>query len=262
MVSPLGKNPIVGIVTNPQKDQQYTTYVKDFLQSHGAAVEFVDLHGETKANLWVVLGGDGTMLRASHKAAELDVPLFGINLGTLGFLTGAEKADGIAQLAKVLAGEYETEKRMMLGISQKGSYSLALNDVCVGTAGGLKVFDVYVNGHLLDTIRADGILVATPTGSTAYNLSAGGPILMPGSQMMVVTPICPHSLGTRPLVIGATDAVRIVAHSTAPLIADGMHLAKLADGEGVDVTCAKHHTKIIKTCKTHFYDVLRAKKII
>jgi NAD+ kinase len=252
----------VGIVTNKKKDLtlSYTVKVRDFLTQQGHSVIVSDNANElfADANFWVVLGGDGTMLRCSHAAAKHNIPLFGINLGTLGFLTGAEERDGLNVLAKVLAGEYETEKRMML----EAENYIALNDVLIGTSGGLKVFDLYVNNHLLDTIRADGVIVATPTGSTAYSLSAGGPILMPGSQMMVVTPVCPHSLSTRPLVIGADDIVRIVAHQASPVIIDGETVGKVLQFDGITVKKSSFSATIIKTAPVHFYDILRRKKMM
>jgi len=276
---------VVGIITNAEKDPElsYTCQVRDFLTTQGVIVYEWDfsklltfssysaglspsLDSIHDTNFWVVLGGDGTILRCSHIAAVHDIPLLGINLGTLGFLTNAEKQDGFEVLRKVLKGEYEREKRMMLDIALPEQEALgsvtaiALNDVCIGTTGGLKVFSLYVNNHLLDTIRADGIIVATPTGSTAYSLSAGGPLLMPASKMMVITPICPHSLSIRPLVIGAEDTVRIIVHTPSPIYLDG----QLVTEPGCDITIKKsvHCATIIKTAKSHFYDVLRKKKIL
>jgi len=250
---------IVGIITNKEKDPalSYTAQVRDFLMGQGVNIS---MGCTTDADFWVVLGGDGTMLRCAHIAAIHDIPLLGINLGTLGFLTDAEKHDGLDVLAKVLANEYETEERMMLEATGR----LALNDVFVGAAGGLKTFDLYVNDHLLDTIRADGIIVATPTGSTAYSLSAGGPLLMPGSQMMVITPVCSHSLSTRPLVIGAGDAVRIVAHQACHIVIDGEHIGEAQPGPDIGICVRKstHNAKIIKTAPAHLFDVLRKKKFL
>jgi len=256
---------IAGIITNKEKDPAllYTTQIYDFLIGQGVAIcQDDDISDEkyiTDADFWVVLGGDGTMLHWSHIAAKHDIPLLGINLGNLGFLTDVEKHDGLEALAKVLAGEYETENRMMLEISPG---LLALNDVCVDTLGGLKTFDLYVNDYLLDTIRADGIIVATPTGSTAHSLSAGGPLLIPGGQMMVITPVCPHSLSTRPIVISAEDVVRIVTCETAFVSADGEIIKAIRPNESVVVRKSVYTAKIIKTSHSHLYDVLRRKKIL
>ena len=249
----------IGIVTNKEKDPAllYTTQVRDYLIGQGIDV----VEGcPVDASFWVVLGGDGTMLRCAHLAAKYHVPLLGINLGTLGFLTDAEKQDGISVLSRVLKGQYETEAHLMLDINKGQAHGL--NDVFVGAAGGLKTFDIYVNDQHLDTLRADGIIVATPTGSTAYSLSAGGPLLLPGGQMMVITPVCPHSLSTRPLVIGADDRVRIVAHQAVPITVDGETIGTTKPDQGVCVQKSVHSAAIIKTTQAHLYDVLRKKKLM
>ncbi|MCL2528102.1 MAG: NAD(+)/NADH kinase [Defluviitaleaceae bacterium] len=246
----------VAIVTNKDKDptMAYTQKVADFLESRGVTIV---PKGE-KADFWVVLGGDGTMLRASHKAASLDVPLLGINLGTMGFMTDVDRQDGFTALENVLAGRYESQKRLML--SAQGS--LALNDVFIGSIGGLANFEVYVNDMPMDDIRADGIIVATPTGSTAYSLSAGGPILAPYGQMMVITPVCPHSLSTRPWVVPATDKITIIPGQSSELVLDGDKLTPLPAGQSLEISRAPVEATILKTTPTHFYEILRKKKII
>ncbi|MCL1788167.1 MAG: NAD(+)/NADH kinase [Defluviitaleaceae bacterium] len=254
----------VGIFTNKAKDPalSYTAEIRRFLTGQGIHVAEGSPANTTDVAFWVVLGGDGTMLRCSHLAAAHGIPLLGINLGTLGFLSDGEMQDGLDSLAKVLKGEYETEKRLMLDICHGDMKNLALNDVFIGATGRLKTFDLYVNSHLLDTLRADGIIVATPTGSTAYSLSAGGPLLMPGGQMMVVTPVCPHSLSTRPLVVGAEDRVRIVTHQACPITVDGEKVGDTAAGGGVSIRKSTHTAAIIKTTEAHLYDVLRKKKLL
>jgi len=259
----------IGVITNDKKDPafEYTLQICEFLQRQGITV-ITNLY-PLDAKFWIVLGGDGTMLRYSHIAAIHNIPLLGINLGNLGFLTDAEKPEGLAAIAKVLAGDYETEKRLMLVVNGHSAFDetneadlLALNDVYVGTAGGLKTFSVYVNNLLLDEIRADGVIVATPTGSTAYNLSAGGPILVPDGEMMVITPVCPHSLGTRSVVIGATDTVRIVAHQASPVVIDGVKMGVVSENSGVIVNKSPYYATIIKTAPSHLHAVLRRKKIL
>jgi len=249
----------VGIVANQQKDSglAYTCQVKTFLEARGVTITPA---GE-KADFWVVLGGDGTMLRAAQEAAHLDVPLLGINLGTMGFLTDVDKEDGITALANVLAGRFESQKRLML-YSKRGQH-LALNEVLVSSpTGGLVRYNVYVNGLHMDEIRAVGIIVATPTGSTAYNLSAGGPILAPYGQMIVITAVCPHSLGARPCVVSADDTISIVPAGPAVLMIDGEKKEILQGGETAEIARAPVCATIIKTTSAHFYEVLRKKKIL
>ena len=260
----MDKPPIyTGIIVNEEKDpgREYAREVFKFLQSRGVKAEIASTATEESlaaAAFWVVLGGDGTMLRAAPFAAVLDIPMLGINLGTLGFLTDVDKSQGLDALEKVLRDEYTCEKRLML---EAGEF-LALNEVCVGGTGRLKTFSVYVNGQLIDEIRADGILVATPTGSTAYNLSAGGPILAPGGDMMVITPVCPHTLSARPWVLGDADTVRITAHSESPLVVDGEEKACIEPGKSVQISASAFRASIIKTAPAHFYATLRKKKIL
>jgi len=248
---------VVGIFANQHKDVSlaYTREIESFLTKRGVKIA---PPGE-RADFWIVLGGDGTMLRAAREAAFFDVPLLGINLGNLGFLTDVDKQDGFAAIEKVLTGEYESQKRLMLEVKN----NLALNDVVVGKVdGGLVNFSIYVNGMHMDDIRADGIIVATPTGSTAYNLSAGGPILAPYGDMMVITPICPHSLSTRPWVVLGSDRISIVPGSRASVMLDGEWREETQAGCAVDICRAPVCATIVKTVPIHFHEVLRKKKLL
>jgi len=257
---------VVGIAANKDKEAVpgFCREISGFLEARGVTIA----PDGQKADFWVVLGGDGTMLRAARAAALIDVPLLGINMGNLGFLTDADRQDGLISLENVLAGRYERQKRLMLTASYGQTaeplslHNLALNEVFISANGRLQNFDVYVNGTHMDDIRADGIIVATPTGSTAYNLSAGGPILAPYGEMMVITSVCPHSLSTRPWVIPATDTVRIVPRHAALLLLDGEKRADILAGEGVEISRAPVWATIIKTTSTHFYETLRRKKIL
>ena len=255
----------VGIIANRDKDAVpgFCREITEFLLARGITIA---PEGQ-KADFWVVLGGDGTMLRAAKSAALLDVPLLGINLGNLGFLTDADKHDGLKSLENVIAGRYTRQDRLMLTASyeaggSKAPVNLALNEVFVAASGRLQYFSVYVNGVHMDDIRANGVIVATPTGSTAYNLSAGGPILAPYGQMMVITAVCPHSLRTRPWVIPATDTVSIVPGHTGLLNLDGEKFAEIPAGTGIEIARAPVSATIIKTTSTHFYEILRRKKIL
>ena len=244
------------IITNRHKDNEmaFSCRVRNFLESRNVVI----VPEWEQADFWIVLGGDGTMLGAAHKAALLGVPLLGINLGNLGFLTDAEKDDGLRALEDVLEGRYEVEPRLMLSYAG----GLALNDVVVASDGRLSTFSVYVDGMHMDDIRADGIIVATPTGSTAYNLSAGGPILAPYGEMIAITAICPHSLSVRPWVVPATDEIRIIPTHDANLLIDGEKCGIISASADIAISRAEVNAKIIKTSATHFYDVLRRKKIV
>jgi len=246
-----------GIIVNADKDPsyKYACEVKAFLREREIEVP----NNVDTADFLIVLGGDGTMLRAAQKAAKLDTPMIGINLGTLGFLTDVEKEHGLTAIDKVLDGEYSAEKRMMLTAEFGSRICSALNEFYVGGNGKLRTFSVYVNDEHIDDIRADGILVATPTGSTALNLSAGGPILIPGGQMMVLTPVCPHSLSARPLVLDAADIVTIKVLAAVHIVVDGEILGRLNE---VKIQRADFFATILKTESVNFYDILRKKKIL
>ena len=222
---------VIGIIPNAEKEGclQYTRKVIDWLlfrnmkpimeTFYASEIERPACGVDTENSLFekseflIILGGDGTMLRASHNAAIFNKPMLGINLGTLGYLTDVDRHEGFQAIDKVLKNDYKKEKRMMLEINSElpQSYRMALNDVCISRGASAKLITivVMVNGLHMDTLRADGIILSTPTGSTAYNLSAGGPILKPDSEMIVITAVCPHALYTRPWVIDADDIVEV-----------------------------------------------------
>ncbi|ALQ49785.1 NAD kinase [Nitrosomonas ureae] len=175
-----------------------------------------------QADLAVVMGGDGTMLNIARMLVSYDVPLIGINQGRLGFLTDLSVDTMFASLDEILAENYITERRMLLyaeiirdGVSVFGS--LAFNDVVLyrGMSSGMIEFEVRVNSEYVNTLRADGLIVTTPTGSTAYALSSGGPILHPGLDLIALVPVCPHTLSNRPIVIGPEAIVEIQIQSCA-----------------------------------------------
>lgn len=160
-------------------------------------------------DLVLILGGDGTFLRAVRAFARLDVPLVGINTGHLGFLTRIEADKVDSYLQAILAGEFSLEHRMMLAVDSEEH--LALNDAVVKNSNPSRLarLNVYINGEFLADYDADGIIVSTPTGSTAYNISAGGPILDPQADVLVITPICPHSLSAKPIILPANRELAI-----------------------------------------------------
>jgi len=252
---------IAGIITNERKDAGlvYTREVCAFL----TARKVTPCTGMVQdADFWVVLGGDGTMLRAAHSAALQNMPMIGINLGRVGFLTDVGKHEGFLSLEKVIRGEFLEEKRMMLLVGDNPSSEslpnhLALNEAYLSSekAGKLMNFTLYINEQRIDDIRADGIIVATPTGSTAYSLSAGGPILMPSGEMIVITAVNPQRLGVRPWVISAHDTVRVVPDREIPVSLDGD--INFFSGNGVVIRRAPHMVTILKTSPTHFFEVLR-----
>jgi NAD+ kinase len=218
---------------------------------------------DIRFDLIIVLGGDGTFLRAAQRLAYLQVPMVGINTGHLGFLTRIEKERIPEAIRRLCRGEYELESRMML---QLGNH-FAINDVVVksGTASQLSRLSVLLDNKPLATYDADGLIISTPSGSTAYSLAAGGPVLSPELSAVVLTPICPHSLSAKPIVIPASVVLTVVCeprHQT-PLVVtmDGMELFSIQPNEAIHVTTASTSLSLVRFSgqASEFYDLLRKK---
>lgn len=222
--------------------------------------------------LVVALGGDGTILKAVHILGGLDVPILGVNLGRLGFLSGAEEDDMAEALTSALAGEARVERRQTLqssvdiGGRQAGSYQ-ALNEIFVGRGSGSRVveLEVTVNGVHVWRMVCDGVIVATPTGSTAYAMSAGGPLVSPDVRGMVLVPVAAHTLHTRPLVLGPSDRVEIScpnpARAEACITVDGDQVPCRQALDTVSVWIGEHDVQLVKLDGRGFYEVL-AEKIL
>ena len=277
----------IGFVTNIEKDPtlQETKKMVDFVLKKGCEVyvseTFSDVHPDVIAtsssemyksvDFVVVIGGDGTILRVARSAAIFDTPILGINFGTLGYLADVEKVNAIDAIEKVLNGDFTIENRMMLEpYVERGCVSheinLALNEVCItnSVCSRMIKLSVEVNGEYFDTFRADGIIVSTPTGSTAYNLSAGGPILSPHTELMTITHICPHTLYARPFVIDGNDVVRIRVQSNynnVQMSCDGQSTVQMKNDDVIVVKKSRYVTRIIKTTNMNFYDILRRKMV-
>ncbi|MDR1558307.1 MAG: NAD(+)/NADH kinase [Clostridiales bacterium] len=257
----------IGIVYNTDKDKarDFSKLVYERVTALGCKplMDTDDIY--RISDLIVVLGGDGTMLQAAHHAALADIPLLGVNLGTLGYLTDVEPGEIDLALDAALQGRFTLERRIMLRTDLNEKWA-ALNDIVIsrGIFSKLIRFQLYINDEYIDTIRADGIIVSTPTGSTAYNLSAGGPILKPDSEMMVITAICPHALYLRPWVISAGDTVgvRVLNDADATIAMDGRNMTELEPGRLLSIKRSATRTSIIKTKHLGFYEILRRKMII
>jgi len=221
-------------------------------------------------DLAIVVGGDGTMLHVARQLATDKVPLIGVNLGRLGFLTDIPKGSMLDSLATVLDGKFRSEERILLNVEllREGRVvrsANALNDVVVnkGQLARLIEFEVYVDGEFVSSTRADGIIVATPTGSTAYALSAGGPILHPTLPALVLVPICPHTLSNRPVAINSDSRVEIAitnaSNQSAYLTFDGQMGHALQDNDRIRVRRADNPVTLIHPSDRSHYDVLRTK---
>lgn len=274
------------IFTNTDKDPGYelSNKIVDYLVAHDAKAMIIteqvrESFRQKDANVLpkellsdvdaaIVLGGDGTMLRAARDLGGYPTPLVGINLGTLGFLTEIEVSNVYQALDRLLTDDYFVEKRMMIEGAVNGDTYHALNDIVISRAGFSRIIglNIYVNDELLETYEADGVIVATPTGSTGYNLSAGGPIISPKSKAIVVTPISPHSLMAKSVVFDSTDEVRIEivkkrkTQDTEAIVSfDGSDNAGLSAGDSVTAKMSSREITLIKMYDVNFYKILRDK---
>lgn len=222
-----------------------------------------------EVDLLLVLGGDGTLLSAARALGGHSIPILGVNLGGLGFLTSITLDELYPVLEQVIAGKYRTSDRMMLQatISHDGKTAgphLALNDAVVNKSAMARMldFDVYVDRNRVGRYRADGLIVATPTGSTAYSLAAGGPIIDPDLDVLVVTPICPHMLTNRPLVIPGASQVSVdlsAADEPVYLTLDGQTGAQLGLGHRVTITKSESKVRLVRPTGKTYFEILRNK---
>ncbi len=265
------------MITNKDKDPKLsvTEKIRDFLESRGR--ECV-LCGEgpmqEDCDCVLVLGGDGTLLQAARELREKDVPLLGVNLGTLGYLAELDVQMARSGLSGLLShGPAVIEERMMLKgtLYRQGSpvgSDIALNDILVGRGSGFKIvrFRVYVDGEFLSAYAADGMIVATPTGSTAYNLSAGGPIVEPTASLLVLTPVAPHGMLNRSIVFSDKSRIKLELAAlpgrpeTDALVSfDSDSQFPLLPGDFIEIEKAERTTKILKLSRIGFLETLRHK---
>ena len=277
------------IITNKAKDPDYSfTYeVMNFLRNLGMRCDCQDLSEDLTYTKYrytnadripddvdcvIVLGGDGTLIQAARDLHLRDIPLLGVNIGTLGFLTDIEKDNLYTALASVIRGDYEFDSRMMLKgcVYRDGELiyeNTALNDITINRNGILRVidFDVFVNNEYLNSYSADGVIVSTATGSTAYSLSAEGPIVQPNAEILMITPICPHTLNKRSIVLGADNTIEIVMSDNKGLeeerVAsfDGELFCKMITGDKLVITKLENKVRLIKTSKQSFLQIVRKK---
>ena len=224
-----------------------------------------------------MIGGDGSVLRAAHLVLGTGVPILGINLGTLGYLAEVEKSNWQEMMGLFLQGSYEIEPRMMLegrmmernGVTVEGGKILhGLNEAVIVRNSAFRVlnFNVYVDGHLLNNLDADGIIISTATGSTAYNMSAGGPLVEPKAQLLLLTPICAHTLNTRSVVLSAEDTVVIeMVKNTrneaiqAEAVFDGGSSFSLQYGDRIEIRRSEEVTNLVKLSTRSFLSTLHKK---
>lgn len=277
----------IGIITNVDRDADYT-YTKLLAGSiikRGGIVMMTDELSEkagigeqcgdeegviSRSELVVCLGGDGTFLKVGRKVYMKELPILGINLGNMGFLTEVDRNDIDFAVEQLFNNKYVIEERMMLEatIYRKGEtpvYGIALNDAVItrGAISRIIHVKVFVNDVFVDSFPGDGLIVSSPTGSTAYSLSAGGPIVEPDTNLLLITPICPHILYSRSFVINADSMVKVVVdedfHHNAMVALDGEEGYKIRGGDMVEVRKSPFTIKLIKMNYRNFFNILRTK---
>ncbi len=294
------------IITNKEKDMELdvTNKIAAYIQKAGRQVILSQVSSFCKdpipmqeADCAIVLGGDGTIIHTANDLMTKSIPILGVNLGTLGFLAETEEQNVLSALDRLFQDDYRLEERLMVEgrihyhrINDGGSSNqplketlakavvdrkqedsisgYALNDIVISRKGFSRIISlgIYVNEELVDNFQGDGVIISTPTGSTAYNLSAGGPIVSPKAEVMVITPICPHSLSPRSIVVSASDTIKVVVgkskktqEAEASASFDGQKVYDLGTDDVVLIKKARYSTKLIKLNQSGIYEILRSK---
>ncbi|MDR3090165.1 MAG: NAD(+)/NADH kinase [Desulfobulbaceae bacterium] len=224
---------------------------------------------EAGQDLLVVLGGDGTLLRIAERAAAHGIPVIGVNMGSLGFLTELTVAEAKSAISRMFSEEVVIESRMMLRVSVGAApdqAAYALNDIVINknTTDRLLYLTTFAGDDLITTYRADGLIFATPTGSTAYNLSAGGPLAHPSAECVIITPICPFMLSSRPIILPSnltisTEFIGRGDDECAQVLADGKHFVTMKNGDRLQIRAAEHPLPLLAASNRDYFSVLRGK---
>ena len=277
------------LVTNATKDKglKVTSEIAERIRNAGhecVVITDIDFKGDSAEILrglepvdssckcCIVLGGDGTLIRTSRVVCERSVPVAGINLGMLGFLSAVERSDIDSAIENILSDRYTVEDRLLLRAELPGQNAvkglLALNDIVITRSGRSRLISVNikVNGVKASSFLGDGVIVSTPTGSTGYNLSAGGPIVTPAAKLMMITPICPHSFNSRSIVIGSEDRISLMinakdgsAGETAVITVDGQDVLTMDSDDELLISSYGKPAKLVRFENTSFFGVLDRK---
>ena len=275
----------IGIIANVRKEKapELITRLKSWAEDRGVevvlereiATRMADPRGVdrdeigSRVDMIVAFGGDGTLLMAARSVRKFNVPILGINLGAFGYLTVFNLNEMIEALEMIYRGDYRTEKRMMLDVLVHGGgktqedYSV-LNDVVInrGNLSRMVDLEVIVDDRYLTTYKADGLIVSTPTGSTAYSLSAGGPIVFPVLDSIIINPICPHTLTNRPVMLPESASIRVVLWTKglgATATLDGQLSFDLRSGDSIVIRKSKYVTNLVTSPRREYLQILRSK---
>ncbi len=269
----------VGIIANSSKEKapEHALRLAGWLSEREVEVLFeeeiaakTDMPGvsgndlASAVDMLVVFGGDGTLLMAARLAMGSDVPILGINMGAFGFMTVINLDEMLGAMELVLDGKYSTSQRMMLDVSVEGAQHPALNDVVInrGNLSRMVNLETFVDGKYLSTFKADGLIISTPTGSTAYSLSSGGPIVLPELNSIIINPICPHTLTNRPIVLPPESVIEVIVwtkEGEASVTLDGQDLFILKSGDRVGIQKSKYHINLVESPHRDYLEILRTK---
>jgi NAD+ kinase len=274
----------VGIIANiaKEKSPEYTASLREWMIGRGVEVFLeegiaakIGLPGVERQRLWsladliVVFGGDGTILRTARLVRQRDVPIVGINLGGFGYLTEVNLGEMFSALEAILAGDFQVEKRMMLDVKVSGGEEACregtvLNDVVInrGNLSRIVELETTVDGRYLTTFKADGLIISTPTGSTAYSLAAGGPIVFPELYSIIINPICPHTLTNRPLILPENAEIEVTIWTPeegATVTLDGQVSFTVKSGDSVSIRRSRHITTLVSSPHRGYFEILRNK---
>lgn len=276
----------IGVFTNKDKDKgfEYTKILLDSIKRNGAEAVFDESVFESEAesgrndvytdmyeaDVMVCLGGDGTFLKAARKLFGKETPILGINLGNLGFLSEVDKKDIDSAIKRVVEGDFRIEKRMLLetAIIRENNIiarDIVLNDVVIsrGAISRILHLKTYINNAFVDLYPGDGLIVSTPTGSTAYSLSAGGPLVEPDVELIIATPICPHLLYSRSFITTGDRVVKVDIAEECDHIAmvtvDGQNGYEVRGGDSIETKKSSNYLRMVRIDSRNFFDVLRGK---
>lgn len=270
---------IVALFPNLKKKPSKTLAIgiKEFLEEHKFSVVVEDVDAEeigalalSKADVKQIkfvisMGGDGSILSLVHKYPHLNVPILGVNLGHLGFMADVPVADLYPSLQDLIAGLYTIEERLMLeGETEKKEHFFCVNDIVVhrGKIPNLIEMAIHVGGVYVNNFVSDGLIIATPTGSTAYSLAAGGPIISPNLDAILITPVSPHTISNRPLVLTADQEIQIQyvsEYTPAELHVDGVECKELSVGETIRIRKSKRRFRLVSLNRREYFSTLRTK---
>ena len=266
-----------------RKSHEITAQIKDYLEARGKTcviakerTEEDQIYVQRKylsvipedTDLCIVLGGDGTMLQAARSIAYYDIPMIGVNMGTMGYLAEIEEDAVEDALEKVLEGKYEIDERMMLRGSVEGKKDYSLNDIILTRYKDISTigYNIFINDQFLYSYYADGLIISTPTGSTGYNMSAGGPIMEPSANMILITPVCPHSFNSRSLVFSPNTKIEVEllpardgGSKKAIASFDGSGTILMHNGDKIEIRKSKKTTKILRLNRVSFLDIISKK---